>query len=454
MKAFAVFALTAALSLTPSLTAKGQIHKDLQPSLLFLKTLSTPMPNPEAPSWYSQVPDSDGSMRSIGHAGWVKGFFSQMRPVVPKFLAMDERLRKDVNAYTDTVHDLGGKVLASTTGLQKALKDVDGATAQRLQELLDKYNDEVTATRKARKAYEATLLRAERAKWLLDEKDKTSEQCNKRVERAKAEADKAAALDRIGKGRTFLDAVEKAIRAIADGPQATAAYVTGELTTRSIEAAKTIILDAFYSGTRETLYELDARIDAIDKSLSELECKPQASALKAAKLALQEAMIHVVMGHADIVEHRASAWRVVDRLGTLQGRGGKTVPFLTALQAYNAQVNKHGRRIYDSVNAYLEFLSKEPLWRGDLVLLAIEEDIERVESEKQKRDPSGKWLAVANDALGYVNDYTKWYRGELRRGQNALADLREGRHLEFVDRMVARAIRELGGTVTYEDIIK
>ena len=44
--------------------------------------------------------------------------------------------------------------------------------------------------------------------------------------------------------------------------------------------------------------------------------------------------------------------------------------------------------------------------------------------------------------------YTKWYEGEVRRGRTVLADLREGRHLDFVDRMMALATKELGGTVS------
>jgi hypothetical protein len=50
--------------------------------------------------------------------------------------------------------------------------------------------------------------------------------------------------------------------------------------------------------------------------------------------------------------------------------------------------------------------------------------------------------------------YTKWYEGEVRRGRTVLADLREGRHLDFVDMMMARATKELGGTVSYEHIIR
>jgi hypothetical protein len=42
----------------------------------------------------------------------------------------------------------------------------------------------------------------------------------------------------------------------------------------------------------------------------------------------------------------------------------------------------------------------------------------------------------------------------MQRGQVVLEHLREGRHLDFVDRMIARATKDLGGTVAYEDIIR
>jgi hypothetical protein len=77
-----------------------------------------------------------------------------------------------------------------------------------------------------------------------------------------------------------------------------------------------------------------------------------------------------------------------------------------------------------------------------------------VAGAKEKRDPSGKWTRVAGDTRMYFDVYTKWYDDEVRRGQTVLADLREGRHLDFVDKMIARATRELGGTVSYDDIIR
>jgi hypothetical protein len=61
---------------------------------------------------------------------------------------------------------------------------------------------------------------------------------------------------------------------------------------------------------------------------------------------------------------------------------------------------------------------------------------------------------LAGYTSAYLNLYTKWYRTDVRRGQTVLEDLREGRHLDFVDRMVARATKELGGTVSYDDIIR
>jgi hypothetical protein len=436
-------------------SANGQGAKEFEPSLRILHTVSTPMPDFRRVTFYQAVPDAQGMLiKGTGNSGWIRGWFLQMEPVGPRFLAIDRRLRQDVDVYADTVRQEGEKVLNATANLKKSLTDLDRATTGKVQDLLAQYNDEIRATRVARAEFEAATKRADEAGYLLTATDAASKECNLVLERSRLAAQKTALLDRMQRGRTFLDTVEKAMHAMSEGPQAAAAYVTAEATALTIDAAKTVILDAFYSNTRETLYEVGIKIDAIDKSLQDLACKSQGAALQAAKSNLEGRMIKVVVAFGTILDHRAKAWRAVDRLGTLQDSRGQKLPFFANLKAYNAQVNVMGRKIFDSVDAYLDLLAKEPLSRGEVVLKSVEEDMEIIARAKEKRDPSGKWTSVANDTKAYLTIYTKWYEGEVKRGRTVLADLREGRHLDFVDRMTARATKELGGTVSYEDIIR
>lgn len=455
MKTTTLTAIALVASTTYSSTL-GPVAKELEPSLRILGTVSTPMPDFRRVTFYQAFPDSQGNLvTGMGNSAWIKGWFSQMRPLTATFATIDGRLRQDVDVYADTVREEGVKVLNATANLTRSLTDLDRATSGKVQDLLAQYNDEVKATRLARAEFEVATKRAEEAGYLLTASDAGAKECNLLLERSLLEAEKAALLARMQRGRAFLNTVEKAVQAMSGGPQAAAAYVTGEATTLTIEAAKTVILDTFFANTRETLYQIGIKIEAIEKSLKDLSCKQQGAALQAAKSNLEARMIHVLVAFGKILDHRAKAWRVVDRLGTLQDpQSGRKLPFFANLQAYNSQINLMGRKVFDSVDEYLDFLGKEPLSRGTLLLKSVQEDIETVERAKEKRDPSGKWTMVASDTRMYFGVYTKWYEGEVRRGQTVLADLREGRHLDFVDRMIARATRELGGTVSYDEIIR
>ena len=456
MKVIGWTALSMVVALTCGGHAQGPIPKDLEPSLKFLQTVTTPMPSFRGVTFYEAFPDSQGRLvKGMGHSSWVRGWFYQMDPLVPKYVRSDERLRLDVNVYADTVREEGEGVLKAAANLKQSLTAFNKVTGGKLQDLLSQYNDEVKAARVARRQFLIATKRAEEARFLVEATDADAKECNLFLERAKLEAEKGALLAKMQKGRAFLNAVEKAITAMAGGPAGVATYLTGEAKALTVEAAKMIIIDAFYSTARETLYEIGMKIEAIDKSLQDVKCKKQAGMLQAAKSNLEATMIQALLAFGEILEPRARAWRAVDRLATLPDpQTGRMLPFFQNLQAYNSQVNLMGRTVFDSVNSHLDLLAREPFSRGELLLTLVDEDIEIVERDKAKRDPFGNWTGHANGLSAYWGEYAKWYRGETKRGQTILEDLREGRHLDFVDRMVARATKELGGTVSYEDIIR
>ena len=456
MKMIRWLTLAMVMSVTLVGRADAPIPKDLQPSLTFLQTVTTPMPSFRGVVYYEAFPDSQGDLvRGMGHSSWVRGWFHQMNQVVPRFVQSDERLRVDLNVYADTVREEGEQVLATATNLKQALTAFDRATGSKLQDLLAEYNDQVKATRAARSRFLVATKKTDQATFLLDAADADNKECNYLLQRAQLDAEKDALVAKMQRAHAFLNAVERAIGSMAGGPAGVAAYITGEVKTMTIEAAKSIIVDAFHSEARERLYEIGLKIEAIDKSLQDLKCKKQEGTLKAAKANLEATMIESLMAFGEILEHRAKAWRAVDRLATLQDPDtGRTLPFFQHLQTYNAQVHLMGRQVFDAVNAHLDLLAREPFSRGELLATLIDEDIEIVEREKARRDPSGTWLGHARQLDDYWDEYAKWYRGETTRGQRILEDLREGRHLDFVDRMVARATKELGGTVSYDDIIR
>lgn len=431
--------------------ASSQIPQDLDPSLKIFSVISKPMPSFDGVAFYKGLPDGDGTITlGVGHSSMVRAWFPQMEPLVPKFEKSEERLRLDFNVYADTVREDGAEVLKAATKLKPSLLALDTPTRGRLLDLFGEYNDRVRAAHIARIQYGNARKEAQRAQFLLDASDADAKECNLLLERARLEVEQAAAQAKIRKGQAFLRAVETAIGKISGGPTAVAGYLLDEVTTLTVDAARTLLVEAFYSGTMDTLYEIGLKIEAIDKSLQDLKCKSQTAKLQAAKLKLETTMSQALLAFGEIVMHRAKAWNAIDRIADT----GRALPFFVRLQTYNRSVNQMGRKVFDSLTSHLDLLAREPLSRAHLLLAYVNEDIQTIERDRAKRDPHGAWLGRANQLKAYWGRYTSWHDGEIGRGQTALEHLREARHLDFVDRMIARATKDLGGTVSYEDIIR
>jgi hypothetical protein len=444
-----VITLVAAMTLSPH--AEQPIPPELQPSLAFLATVSKPMPDFHGVPFYDSYPDASGIIKQgIGHSDAVKGWFRQMDPVTAKFVKADSALRTHVDVYSDVVREEGTKVLAAATTMKRDLAAIDPSN-EKVPALLALYNDEVKATRLARSEFNAASKKAEEATFLVEASTAGAKECNALLERSKVEAERTRLLADIEKDTAFLNAVDRAVKAVEGGPEGMVAYATGA----ARDVAKAVVIEVFHSGTRETLSELSAKLEAIDKSLADIRCKQQGAALKASKSNLESRMIQVIVAFGRMVDHRAKAWNAIDRLAGLKNpQTQKPAPFLSILQEYNRQVNSMGRTVFEGMSSYLNLLASEPIARGPLVASFVGEDIETVNRERASRDPSGAWISRASETKQYMNTYETWYEGELQRGQKVLADLREGRHLDFVDKMVARATKELGGTVSYDDIIR
>src|SRR5712692_9714072 len=93
--------LTGASIVYPAITS-GQIDKDLEPTLRVLVRVSTPIPSllePPVP-FYTAFPDPRGDLiDGTGNSTFVRGWFRQMRQVIPEYLKQDERLRQHVDVF-------------------------------------------------------------------------------------------------------------------------------------------------------------------------------------------------------------------------------------------------------------------------------------------------------------------------------------------------------------------
>ncbi len=428
---------------------------ELAPTIGAFRVVSTPMPM--SPGYYGGYPSGDNLIsQGTGHSDQLRGFYSQTRQVAPKFLAHDKRLDDDVGVFEDTVREQGDKVLRTMRGpsFGASLRETNRSSNQRLQVLLNEYNDHVHDARKARIAHQSAQKTAEGARFQLQASDADSKECSLLMEKSKAEARKAEVMARVARSDWFLNGVEKLATSLATGgPSAAIAYLGGEIGSATTGALKTAIRETIYASEMETLYQVGLEIEAIDKALAAQRCSKQKATLQQARANLEAKTLDVLLTAGGPVEHRMKAWRTLDLLATLRGRDGKPLATFKELRDYNSQVNTMGRKLFDSVTAYEQFLWQDPISRGDAMLAGVREDKAYVAANAARMDPKGSWRARWGGLEDFFVHYTRWYKAETDRGQVVLELLREGRHLAFVDYVVARSLKELGATVAPEDII-
>lgn len=439
----------------PGAQAKAAAPAELAPTIAAFRVVSTPMPM--SPGYYGGYPNGDNLIsQGTGHSDQLRGFYSQTRQVAPKFLAHDKRLGDDVGVFEDTVLEQGGEVLKTmrSPSFGSTLRDANRSSNQRLQVLLNEYNDHVHDARKARIAHQSAQKTAESARFQLQASDADSKECSLLMEKSKAEARKAEVMARIARSDWFLNGIEKLATSLATGgPAAAIAYLGGEVRSATTGALKTAIRETIYASEMDTLYQVGLEIEAIDKALAAQRCSKQKAALQQARANLEAKTLDVLLTAGGPVEHRMKAWRTLDMLATLQGRDGKTLATFRELRDYNSQVNTMGRKLFDSVTAYEQFLWQDPISRGEAMLAGVREDKAYVEANQARLDPKRSWRARWGGLEDFFVHYTRWYKAETDRGQAVLELLRDGRHLAFVDYVVARSLKELGATVAPEDIV-
>jgi hypothetical protein len=299
----------------------------------------------------------------------------------------------------------------------------------------------------ARDRHKIARDEAEAANFGLSASAADEKECLLELEKANLEADRVAIERRIKQGRELLDAADEALSAVAGGPKTMAAYL-GEKTE---SAAKTVFIEIVYTTERNQLIEIASKIEAIDKALKENKCQAHKDRLAEARAKLQGKTKDLMLQFRKIVEHRVNAWSIIDQLAALE-KAKRTSTFFQHLQTYNKQVNKMGATVFDSVAAYQDFLLRPPVSRGDFIYDIVQDDIAKVEAED--RDKSGQWTEVAKNLRSYLNEYSRWHHAERKRTAKILEDLRAGKHLHFVDTMVAEAAKDLGATVDRQDIIQ
>ncbi len=141
--------VAAVSALLCSLDGRAQVEEFLEDSLEFCDPLTTPMPDPKAPSFYRALPVSTGGM--IANAGWsghVRSWFERMRSsgtgAEARFVEHEARLTEKAAAYRRVVVEQGGKLIQATEkpSFRQMVQDLDRKKDGRVSELTDRYVNE------------------------------------------------------------------------------------------------------------------------------------------------------------------------------------------------------------------------------------------------------------------------------------------------------------------------
>lgn len=449
-----VISASGILSLMPR-AGLSQTAKTFESSIKILEKIPQPMPDFRAVTYYKGLPDGYGNLRlGAGHSQNVSGFFNQMNGALPLYKSINDRLTTHTNVYEDTVLEEGKKVLDTIKNdFKENLNKFNNNTNKRIINQLLEYQKELVNAKNSRRLLDAVRKEASAEAYGVQAADSEWKECLLLLEKSELSTEREAVLAKIKKGTVFLKSVETATKAFATGgPMKAAEYIGGKVAETFIDSVNEILVEAFYSGTRETLAEIGTKIEAINLSLNDLACKKHSFELNQSKLNLEAKLTKVIVSYGEVLEHRSNAWKIIDLLGEEGSTDGRKFPFFVQLKKYNAQMNVMGKTVYDSINEYQTRLEKPPFSYGTNLYDYVKADLKKVNSEKL--DTAEKnWTNVADNIVYYLGDYNRWYVNEKKQNESALIDLRSGKHLAFVDNMVAYSLKILGVTATYEYII-
>lgn len=445
--------LWGAILLMPGLS-QAQPKNTFESSALLFKNIPQTIPDSLQVVYYKGLPDGNGNITlGAGMSQHVSGFFNQLDASLPRLQTINNRLKSHINGYEETIVEEATSVLLNLNNdFKGSLEKFNTTTQKRVVKHLNDYQDAVVSVQQASKSHTAAKTDASAASYGLQAAGNESKECLLLLEKTKLNSDKEVLLAKIKRSSVFLNAAELALKTFATGGTLKAAqYVSGGAGDLMTDGLNSILLESYYSGTSKALAEIGEKIEAIDKSLADLACKKYSAQLTASKLNLESKMTNVIVTYGQIIEYRSKAWTIIDLLGEENGADGRKFPFFVQLKRYNGQANSWGKTVYDAINEYQIQLTKIPYEYGSNLTGLVNSDIKRVNS--QKLDTTGNWSKVADGVIDYLGRYNKWHETELTKNQNALVHLREGKHLAFVDHMVAHSLKTLGMTVAYEHII-
>lgn len=415
-------------------------------SLGFCRTVSTQMPNPEAPSFYTALPTNDGIIAGAGWSGHVGAWFRFMRSrehgAVRQYLEHDEQLLSTTDAYRVVVVEAGGKLLKETerAAFKKSVQDLNRRTNSRVSDLLNEY---VNESAEAARAY----------KRLMGQAIPETEASRKDLVAVLAEYDTfltGLQYTAVEQEKKDLLAEAAEISGIVSSMIGTLANAMSVVPFDAISIMKGLKGDPFPSIVKMAfapdparLGELDARLRMLDEKLRGHQEKGFRNRIEAARLRLAKARSAAEVAAEEVLEHKMKTWQAIHELAGLE-REGQGLQFFHALRDYYRAVALTGASLNEAVNRYHRWLHGTWLSEGTLLATHIQVDVEFV--RRHGLDPTGEWTKLAAEPAAWLRrDYLPWYRGEVDRVGACLAGFKQLRHLHLVNEAMKLAIVATGG---------
>lgn len=414
-------------------------------SLGFCRTVSTPMPDPAAPSFYTALPTHGGAIAGAGWSGHVRAWFRFMRSrehgAVKQYLAHEKQLSSTTDAYRAVVVETGGKLLKETqkATFKRSVQDFNRKTGSKVIELVNEYVDESDQAARGYQGLSQALLEVEASrKDLLAVRD-DYEAFLTELQYKAVEAEKRALLDEAAEVSGMVSSV---IGGLANGLTAIPFDAISIMKALTGDPISSIIKAAFGPDPAQ-LAALDARLRVLDEQLRGHKEKGFRNRIEAARLRLEKAKGAADLAVAAILEHKMKTWQAIHQLAGLE-REGQGFQFFHALRDYYKTVAFAGASLNDAVNGYHRWLHGAWLSEGELLARHIEVDVDVV--RREDRDPTGEWGNLAAEPAAWLSrSYLPWYRDEVQRVGACVTGFKQLRHLHLVNQSVNQVIDATGG---------
>jgi hypothetical protein len=412
----------------------------------FCQTISTPMPDPRAPSFYTALPTGTG--KKIAGAGWsghVKAWFNFMRdPVggaVPQYLAYEKQLGRTAQEYRQAVIEQGSKLLKETekSSFKKSVQDLNTSKNSQVVILVDEYGNEDKEVKEGYKALGRAVGEVEVAKKDLVAVQREYDAFLSEMKKKDLEQEKQLLLDES-------ESVFKALSVLIGSLSTSAAAIPFDATS----IVKVIGGDPITSIVKLAVRPDPAKLAALDAQLEELETKIKEHKDKAFRAKIASARVRLEnnlslsQSSAErILLHKQKSFQKIHALAGLE-KEGHGFQFFHSLLDYYKSVAKKAASLNEAVNGYYKFLTATRLDEGEILLKHIEVDIDHV--RRHNLDPGGEWMRLAVQSESWLKThYLPWYQPEVQGVGKCLTGFKELRHLGLVDKSVNMVIEATNG---------